>query len=170
MYYPFSSVKHGHDEKKRVIALMCLSDTTSLFLFKDTIIFMSPLSNPVFRNWMIQRNLSSLCLYAMLLSLSSILTKCRLKKTHDSHRGSSLTTPGYAPSTHNSMFLVVCATLGNENLVFLKTAIYNMRVVKSNLPHISQQFYFRHFSLRTALVHFFWNRLYTSVFLRYLLQ
>lgn len=37
----------GHDEKKRVIALMCLSDITSLYFFKDTIIFMSALSNPI---------------------------------------------------------------------------------------------------------------------------
>jgi len=32
----------GHDKKKSVLALMCLSDLTPLYLFEDITIFMSP--------------------------------------------------------------------------------------------------------------------------------
>lgn len=101
----------------------------------------------------------------MLLSLSSILTGNAGLRKHTIHMEGALWTFQVMQHLHTTAcFWCVCATLGNENLVFLKTAIYNMSVVKSNLPHISQQFYFRHFSLQTALVHFFRNRLYTSIF------
>lgn len=73
---------------------------------------------------MIQGN-KSLFLHLMLLSLSSICMGSDLRKDTIQIE-ISLTTlgyAGYAGYTHHSVFLLIYATLGKENLAFLKTTL-----------------------------------------------
>lgn len=58
----------------------------------------------------------------MLLSLSSICMGSDLRKDTIQIE-ISLTTLGYAGYTHHSVFLLIYATLGKENLAFLKTTL-----------------------------------------------
>lgn len=112
----------------------------------------------------------------MLPSLSSIGKlenwKCRLRKMYSSNQAERAIWAhynGHAGYRHNCIFLLIYATLSKENLVLLKSATYNIRVVNS---HFIQGKYkpvvlFQAVFLPRVLVYFSWHYIYSSVFLRH---